>query len=39
LDDHGADATTGSSMDSMITTKTMWARHHPGVPPPSYIKK
>jgi hypothetical protein len=39
LDDHGADATAGTSMDSMITTKAMWARHHPGVPPPSYLKK
>jgi hypothetical protein len=39
LNDHGADATTGNSMDGMITTKAMWAMHHPGVPPPSYIKK
>ena len=39
LHDHGADATSGNSMDSMITTKAMWAAHHPGVPPPSYIKK
>lgn len=39
LNDHGADATTNNSMDSMITTRTMWAAHHPGVPPPSYLKK
>lgn len=39
LNDHGADATTSQSMDSMITSKAMWAAHHPGVPPPSYLKK
>ena len=39
LYDHGADATTANSMDSMITTKAMWARHHRGVATPSYIKK